>query len=268
MGMRWGNEEWLLNGYRDSFFWSGKNVLNLVVSIAVVVVQSLSYVQLFVTPWTAACQALLSFTISQSLLKHTSIKLMMPSNHLILCHLLLLLFSIFSKIRVYSNESALCIRWPKCWSFSFSISPSDECLELISFRIDCFDLVALQGTLKSLLQAPQFESIDSSVLSLLYGPALTSICDYGKTIALTIQTFVSKKMSHLSNTLSRFVIAFLPRSKCLLISWLQSLSSQILEPKKIKYATVSIVSPSICHEVMGLDAMIFVFWMVNFKPAF
>ena len=125
MEMRWGNEEWLLNGYRDSFFWSGKNVLNLVVSIAVVVVQSLSYVQLFVTPWTAACQALLSFTISQSLLKHTSIKLMMPSNHLILCHLLLLLFSIFSKIRVYSNESALCIRWPKCWSFSFSISPSN-----------------------------------------------------------------------------------------------------------------------------------------------
>ena len=164
-----------------------------------------------------------------------------------------------------SNESALCIRWPKCWSFSFSISPSDEYLELISFRIDCFDLVALQGTLKSLLQAPQFESIDSSVLSLLYGPALTSICDYGKTIALTIQTFVSKKMSHLSNTLSRFVIAFLPRSKCLLISWLQSLSSQILEPKKIKYATVSIVSPSVCHEVKE-PVQVFLMW--SFKLSF
>ena len=122
------------------------------VSIAIVVVKLLSYVQLFATAWTATCQALLSFTISQSVLKHTSIKLMMPSNHLILCHPLLLLLSIFPSIRVYSSESALCIRWPKYWSFSFSISPSDECSGLISFRIDCFDLVAVQGTLKSLLQ--------------------------------------------------------------------------------------------------------------------
>ena len=122
------------------------------VSIAIVVVKLLSYVQLFATAWTATCQALLSFTISQSLLKHTSIKLMMPSNHLILCHPLLLLLSIFPSISVYSSESALCIRWPKYWSFSFSISPSDECSGLISFRIDCFDLVAVQGTLKSLLQ--------------------------------------------------------------------------------------------------------------------
>ena len=117
-----------------------------------IVVKLLSYVQLFATAWTATCQALLSFTISQSLLKHTSIKLMMPSNHLILCHPLLLLLSIFPSISVYSSESALCIRWPKYWSFSFSISPSDECSGLISFRIDCFDLVAVQGTLKSLLQ--------------------------------------------------------------------------------------------------------------------
>ena len=122
------------------------------VSIAIVVVKLLSYVQLSATAWTATFQALLSFTISQSLLKHTSIKLMMPSNHLILCHPLLLLLSIFPSISVYSSESALCIRWPKYWSFSFSISPSDECSGLISFRIDCFDLVAVQGTLKSLLQ--------------------------------------------------------------------------------------------------------------------
>ena len=119
--------------------------------MAIVVVKLLSYVQLFATPWTATCQALLSFSISQSLLKHTSIKLMMPSNHLILCHPLLLLLSIFPSISIYS-ESALCIRWPNYWSFSFSISPSDECSGLISFRIDCFDLVAVQGTLRSLLQ--------------------------------------------------------------------------------------------------------------------
>ena len=137
-------------------------------------VQSLSCVHLFVTPGTAAHQAALSFTVSQSLLKLMSIESVMPSNHL--CHSLLLLSSIFPSISVFSNESALCIRWPKYWSFSFSISPSNEYSGLISFRIDWFDL-AVQGTLKSLLQ---FESIDSLSFSHLYGPTLTSIHDYWK----------------------------------------------------------------------------------------
>ena len=133
----------------------------------------------FVTPWTAACQASLSFTISQSLLKLMSIELVMPSNHLILCHPLLLPPSIFPSIRVFSNESALHIRWPKYRSFSFSISPSNECSGLISFRIDTFDLLAVQGTLKSLLQHHS-----SSALSFLYGPNLISIHDYWKNHSL------------------------------------------------------------------------------------
>ena len=142
-----------------------------------VVVQLLSCVQLFATPRTAAHQASQSFTVSRSLLKLMSIESVTPSNHLILCHPLLLLPSIFPSIRVFSNESALRIRWPKYWGFSFSISPSNEYSGLISFRIDWFDLPAVQGTLKSLLQ---FESINSLALSFLYGSSLTSIHDYGK----------------------------------------------------------------------------------------
>ena len=167
--------------------------------------------------------------------------------------------SIFPGIGVFSNESVLYIRWPKYWSFSFSISPSNEYSGLISFRIDWLDLLAVQGTLKSLLQ---LHSSKASILRhsaffmvQLSHPYLTT----GKTIALTRQTFVSKVMSLLFNMLSRLVIAFLPRSKHLLISWLQSPSAVILEPKKIKSVTVSIVSPSICCEVMGPDAMIFIF---------
>ena len=177
----------------------------------------------------------------------------MPSNHLILCCPLLSL--IFPSIRVFSSKSALHIRWPKYWSFS--ISPSKEYSGLISFRIDWFDLLAVQGTLKSLLQH------HSSKTSILQGsdffivqlshPYMTT----GKTIALTRWTFVGKVMSLLFNMLSRLVIAFLPRSKCLLISWLQSPSAVILEPKKIK--SVCIISPSILCDVMGLDALIFVF---------
>ena len=132
------------------------------------------------TPWTAARQASLSFTISQSLLKLRSIELVMPSNHLILCHPLLLLASTFSKIRGFSSESVLHIRWPKYWSFSFSNSPSNEYSGLISFRIDWFDLLDVQGTVKSLLQQHSFESISSSVLSFLYGPTLTPIHDSWK----------------------------------------------------------------------------------------
>ena len=183
----------------------------------------------------------------------------MPSSHLILCHPLLLPPSIFPSIRVFSNESVLRIRWPKYWSFSFSISPSNEHPGLISFRMDWLDLLAVQGTLKSLLQ---HHSSKTSILrrsaffivQLSY-PYMTT----GKIVALTGQTFVGKVMSLLFNMLSRLVITFLPRSKCLLISWLQSPSTVILEPKKIKYVTVSPVSPSICHEVMGPDAMSLVF---------
>ena len=208
------------------------------------------------TPQTAASQASLSITNSQSLLKLMSIESVMPSNHLILCHSLLLLPSIFPSIRVFSNESALHIRWPKYWSFSFNISPSNEHPGLISFRMDWLDLLAVQGTLKSLL--PHHNS-KASVLQRsaffivqLSHPYMTT----GKTIALTRWTFVGKVMSLLLNMLSRLVIAFLPRSKRLLISWLQSPSAVILEPRKIKSVTVS---PSISHEVMGPDAMIFVF---------
>ena len=162
-----------------------------------------------------------------------SIESVMPSNHLILCHPLLLLPSVFPSISVFSNESVLCIKWPTYWSFNFSISPSNEHPGLISFRMDWLDLLAVQGTLKSLLQ---HHSSKASILWLsacfivqLSHPYMTT----GKTIALTRWTFIDTEMSLLFNMLSRLVIAFLPRSKCLLISWLQSLSSVILEPNKI-----------------------------------
>ena len=179
----------------------------------------------------------------------------MPYNHLILCHPLLLLLSIFPSIRVFSNESALSIRWPKYWSFSFNISPSNEHPGLTFFRMDWLDLFAVQGTLKSLLQ---HHSSKASILRhsaffivQLSHPYMTT----GKTIALTSWTFVDKVMSLLLNMQSKLVITFLPRSKHLLISWLQSPSTVILKPRKIKSATVSTVSPSTCHEVMGLHVL-------------
>ena len=180
----------------------------------------------------------------------------MPSNHLILCRLLLPP-SIFPSIGVFSSESVLHIRWPKYRTFSFSISPSNEYSGLISFRIDWCALLSVQGTLKSLLQ---HHTSKASILrlSFLYSPTLISMTT-GKTIALIRWTFVGKVKTLLFNMLSRFLIAFLPRSKRLLISWLQSPSTVILEPKKIKSVTASTVSPSICHEVMGPDAMILVF---------
>ena len=144
------------------------------------VVQLLSHVWLFVTPWIATHQASLSFTVSRSLLKLKSFELMMPSNHLILCRPLLLLPSVSPSFRVFSNKSALRIRWPKSWRFNFSINPSNEYSGLISFRIDCFDLLVVQGSLKSLLQHHSLKSINSSVLGLLYGPTLTSLHDYRK----------------------------------------------------------------------------------------
>ena len=186
------------------------------------------------TPWTVAHQASLSISNSQSLPKFMSIESVMPSNYLILCCPLLLLPSIFTSIRVFSNESALRIRWPKYWSFSFSISPSNEYSGLISFRIDCFDLFAVPGTLKSLLQhhSSKASILWHSVFFIvqLSHPYMTT----GKTIALTRLTFVGKVMSLLFNMLSRWVIAFLPRTKGLLISWLQSPSAVILQPKKNK----------------------------------
>ena len=192
----------------------------------------------------------------------------MPSNHLILYCPFLLPPSVFPSSRVFFNESARRIRWPKYWRFSFSISTFNEYSGLISFRIDTFDLLAVQGTLKRLFQH------HSSKASILWCWAFFIVqlshlyMTTGKTIALTIQTIVGKVMSLLFNMLFRFVIAFLPRSKRLLFSWLQSLFIVILKPPQIKSFTVSIVSPSICHEVMGAYAVILVFCMLNFKPAF
>jgi len=183
----------------------------------------------------------------------------MPSNCLIFCRPLLLLTSIFPSIRVFTNKSVLHIRWPNYWSFSFSISPSNEYSGLISFRMYWLYLLAVQGTRKSLLQHHRLKASSlrcpASFIVQLSHPSLTN----GKTIAVTRRTLVGKVMSLLFNMLSRLVITFLPRSKRLLISWLQSPSTVILESRKIKSATVSTVSPSICHEVIGPDPMILVF---------
>ena len=189
----------------------------------------------------------------------------MPSNHLILCRPLLLLPSIFPSIMVFSNESVLHIKWPEYWSFSFSTSPSNEHPGLISFRMHWLDLLAVQGTLKSLLQ---HHSSKASILQYsaffivqLTHPYITT----RNTKTLIKWTFVGKVMSLLFNMLSRLVITFLPKSKHLLISWLYSPSAVNLELPKIKSATVSTVSSSICHEVMGPDAMTLVFWMLSYK---
>ena len=195
-------------------------------------VQLLSRVQLFVTPWIAARQTYLSITNSRSSLKFISIESMMPSSHLILCRPLLLLPPIPPSITVFSNESTLRMRWPKYWSFSFSIIPSKQHQGLISFRMDWLDLLAVQGTFKSLLQH------HSSKASILWCSAFFTVqlshpyMTTGKTIALTRRTLVGKVMSLLFNMLSRLVITFLPRSKRLLISWLKSPSAVILEPPK------------------------------------
>ena len=208
------NEHWFFQNYLGKLFKTSVQFSHSIVSNSV-------------TPWTAARQASLSITNSWSLLKLMSTESMMPSNHLILCHPLLLPLSVFPSIRVFSNESVLRIRWPKNWSFSFSISPSNEYSGLISFRMDWLDLLGVQGTLKSL---PQHHSSKASILRCsvffiiqLSHPYMTT----GKTIALTRWNFVGKVMSLLSNMLSRLVITFLLRSKHLLISWLQSPSAVI-----------------------------------------
>ena len=184
------------------------------------------------------------------------IESVMPPNDLILCHPLLLLPSIFPSIRTLSNETVICIRWPKNWSFSFTINPFNEYSGLISFRMDWLDLLAVQGTLKSLFQHHSSEASNLRCSAFFIVQLLHPYITTGKTIVLTRWTLVGKVMSLLFNMLSSLVIAFLPSSKCLLISWLQSPSAVILKPPKIKSATVSL---SICHEVMGPDAMIFVF---------
>ena len=204
-------------------------------------------------PWTAARQASLSITNSQSLLKLMSIQSVMPSNHLILCHPLLLLPSIFPSIRVFSKESVLCIRWSKYWSFSFSMSPSNEYSGLISFRIDWFDLLAVQGTLKSLLQhcTSKASILRHSAFFIVQfsHPYMTT----RKTIALTRQTFVGKVMCLLFNMLSRLVIAFIPRSKHLSISWLQLSPVVILEPKKIKSVVLDLAAHVLPYIVPKLE---------------
>ena len=246
----------------------GISVSSVPCSIAIVwcinSVQSLSRVQSFAIPWIAALWASLSITNSWSSLKLMSIELVMPSSHLILCHPLLLVPPIPPSIRVFSSESTLRMRWPKYWSFSFSISASNEHLGLISFRMDWLDLLAVQGKLQSLLQH------HSSKAAILWHSAFFTVqlshpyMNTGKAITLTGLAFVGKVIPLLLSMLTRLAITLLSRSKYLLISWLQSPSAVILEPQIIKSVTVSIVSPSVCHEVMGLDAMIFVFWMLSF----
>ena len=197
-----------------------------------------------------------------------SIESLMPSNYLILCRPLLLLPSIFPSIRVFWNESVPCIRWPKYWGFSFSISPFNEYSGLSSFRRDWFDILAVQGTLKSLLQHHSSKASTLQCSAFFIVQLSHQYMTTGKTIALTRWTFVGRVMSLLFNMMSRLVKAFLPRRKCLLISWLQSPSAMILEPKKRKSVPASIFPSSICHEVMRPDAMILVFWMLSFRPGF
>ena len=231
----------------------------------VAVVQSLSHVQLFVIPWTAAHQASLSISISQHFLKLMSIESVMLSYHLILCCPLSFCPQSFPASGS-SNELAIHIRCPKY--LSFSISPSNEYSGLISIRIDWFDLLAVQGSLNSL---HQHLSLKASVLwpsALLIVQLSHPYMTTGKIIPLTKWIFVGKVMSLLFNMLFKLLLVFLPRSKQLLISWLQSTSAVILKPKKITSAAVSTFPPSICHEVMGLDAMIFGFGMLSFKPTF
>ena len=200
-------------------------------------IQSLSRVQLFATPRTAARQAFLSITTSQSLLKPMSIMSVMSSNHLILCCPLLLPPSIFPSIRIFSNESVLRITWPKYWSFSFSISPSNEYSEMISFRMDWLDL-AVQGTLKSLLQHHSSKASNLRSSAFFIVQLSHTYMTTGKMVSLTRQIFVGKVMSLLFNMLSRLLITSLPRSKCLFISWLQSPSAVISDTLLFKNAII------------------------------
>ena len=219
-------------------------------SDSVVVVQSPGCVWLFVTPWTTARQAFLSLTISQGLPKFMLIALVIPSSHLIVRHPLLLQPSVFPSIRDFCSELSFLIRWPKYWSFNFNISLSSEYSGLISLKVDCFDLLAVQRTFRHLLQ---HHSLKASILwrsAFFMVQLLQLYMTTGKTIVLTVGTFVGRVMSLLCNIRSRFVIAFLPRSSRLLISCLQSPSALILEHKR-RSVTTSTLSPSFCHAVHG-----------------
>ena len=224
-------------------------------------VQLLSRIWLFATLWTTAGQASLTITNNHNLLRLESIEEEMLSSHLILCCLPFLLPSIFC------NESVRHIRRPKYWSFSFSFSPSNERSGLISFRIDWLDSIAVQATLMSLLHKHNSKA-SSSVLSFHYSPTLTSIHDKWKNHSFDKTDLCRQSKVLPFNMLSTLVITFLPMSKHLLISWLQSQSTITLKPPKLKFVTASTVSPSICHEVMGTDALILVFWILSFKPTF
>ena len=270
--------EWVAISFSRGYSWpryqthiscSGRQILyNWDTSISSV--QLISCVQLSVTPWTATCQASLSVSNSWSLLKLMSIELVMPFNHLILWHPLLLLASIFPSIRVFSNESVLCIRCPNYWSFSFSIRFFQWIFRTDFLQAELVVSPYCPRDSEESFPTPQSKSINSLVLSFLYSPALHLYMTTGKTVALNRLIFVGKVMSLLFNMLSRLVLTsfIIKRSKRLLISWLQSLCVVILEPPQIKSVTVSTFSPSICHEVMGLDAIILVFWMLSFKPMF
>ena len=228
-------------------------------------VKTLSHVLLSATPWTAVHQASLSLTNSWSLLKLISIESVMPSNHLILCHPLLLLPSIFPSIWVFSNESVLCIRWPKYWSFIFNISPSNEYSGLISFKMDWFDLLAVQGTLKSLLQHYSSKAsilwYSAFFIVQLSHPYMTT----GKTIALTRQTFVGKVMSLFFNILSRLAIAFFNQGTNVIFNFITAVTiCSDFGAQENKTCHCFHVSPSICREVMGPDTMILVVWMLSF----
>ena len=232
----------------------GTTLVNMLIQFSSV--QLLSCIWLFATPWTAARQASLSITNSRSSPKLMSIESVIPSNHLILCCPLLLLPSNLPSIKVFSNELAFLIRWPKYWSFRLNISPSNEHPGLISFRMDWLHLLAVQGTQES-SPTPQFKSINSSHLAFfilqLSHPYMTT----GKTIALTRWTFVGKIMSLRLNMLSRLVITFLLRSQHLLISWLQSASAVILEPRKVVSYCFPIYLPwsdgTRCHNLSFLN---------------
>ena len=223
-------------------------------------VQSLSHVQRFGTPWTTAGQASLSINNTRSLSKLMSIESVMPSSHLILCHPLLLLPPVPSSIRIFSSESTLHMRWPKYWSFSFSISPSNEHPGLISFRMDRLGLLAVQGTLKSLLQHHSSKASILRCSAFFIVPLSHSYMTTGKTIALTRRTFVGKVMSLLLGMLSRLIITFLPRTKCLNFMATVTICSDFgAQKNKVCLKTVSTVSPSTSHEVIGPDALILVF---------
>ena len=244
--------------------WSDIAIAKNPYTVTLLVLLSLSCFWLFVTPWTAACQASLSFTISLSLLKLMSIELRMPSNHLISVasfscrQSFSALGSFISSLHLVAKELELQLQHQYFqWIFSVDFLP-----DWLVWSPCC-----LRNSEES-SPVPQFESINSLALRHLYGPNLTSIHDYWKNHNFDYTDSVGKLVSLLSNTLPRFIIAFLPKSKCLLILWLQSLSAVILESKKMKCDTVSTFPRHICHEVMELDAMIFVFWMLSFKPTF